>query len=71
MIINAKVNTHTKKNNIEINNNIYNIDIAAKPIKGKANEALIKLLAKHLKIPKSQILIIKGQRSKNKIIEIK
>lgn len=70
MIINAIINTHSKKNNIEINDNIYNIDIATKPIKGKANEALIKLLAKHFKTSKSQISIVKGQKSKNKLIEI-
>ena len=38
---------------------------------GQANTALIKLLAKHLEVPKSRIKIIRGQTSKHKIIEVK
>ena len=40
-------------------------------IDGKANNALIKILAKHLDVPKSCITIIRGQTSRNKIIEVK
>lgn len=39
-------------------------------IDGKANNALIKILAKHLDVPKSCITIIRGQTSRNKIIEV-
>jgi uncharacterized protein YggU (UPF0235/DUF167 family) len=37
---------------------------------GKANEAVIDLLAKEFKIKKSAITILKGELSPNKIIEI-
>jgi len=37
---------------------------------GQANTALIKLLAKHLDVPKSRIKIIRGQTSRHKIIEV-
>lgn len=36
----------------------------------QANDALIKLLAKHFKISKSHINIIRGKTSKHKLIEI-
>lgn len=36
----------------------------------KANKAVIKLLSKHLKVPKSQIIIIKGTKGKIKTLEI-
>jgi len=46
------------------------VKIKSAPIKGKANQELIELLAKYYKVSKNQIEIIKGQTSKNKIIEI-
>jgi len=46
------------------------IKLKAIPEKGKANTELIKFLAKHFKTTKSNINIIKGKTSRNKIIEI-
>lgn len=37
---------------------------------GFANNQLISLLAEHLKIKKYQIKIIKGDKSRNKLVEI-
>ncbi len=37
---------------------------------GKANEALIKVLAKHFGVTKRNIKIIQGAKSRNKIIEV-
>lgn len=39
------------------------------PEKGKANDALIKVMADHLDLPKSCIKIVKGNTSRHKIIE--
>jgi len=44
--------------------------LTAVPIQGKANKELIKLLAEQLSVSKSKISILKGERSKEKIIEI-
>ncbi len=49
---------------------ILKVKLAAPPIDGKANEALIKLLAEQYDIPKSMIRIVKGQTSKTKIVEL-
>ena len=40
------------------------------PIKGKANQELIKLLAKRYQVNKSQIIMKSGLSSNNKLIEI-
>ena len=48
----------------------YTIYLRAKPHDGEANDALIKLLAKHFKIAKTTIKIIRGTKSRNKTIEI-
>ncbi|MCL4679060.1 MAG: DUF167 domain-containing protein [Alphaproteobacteria bacterium] len=46
------------------------VSVTAAPEKGKANAALIKLLAKHWEIPKSAIEIVRGETSRVKVIEV-
>jgi len=46
------------------------VKLTAPPVDGKANEALIKLLAEHFSVAKSKIKIVAGATSKNKTIEI-
>ena len=43
--------------------------LRAKPHDGEANEALIKLLSKHFKVPKTTIKITRGLKSRTKTIE--
>lgn len=44
--------------------------VTAVPENGKANEALIALLSKHFKVPKSAITLLKGHTDRNKLLEI-
>ena len=46
------------------------VKLNAPPIDGAANAELVRLLAKTFGVPKSQIEILKGQRSKTKQIKI-
>ncbi len=52
-------------------NNRLKIDVAAAPIKNKANRSMIKLLSKTLKVPQEAIVIKRGTTSRNKLIEIR
>ena len=47
------------------------VKVAAPPDKGKANAALIKLLAKALDMPKSALTVAAGEASRLKTIEIR
>ena len=49
---------------------VYRIKLTAPAIEGKANKALLKLLAKKLGLPKREIRIISGERSRMKSIRI-
>lgn len=40
------------------------------PLEGKANKAVIESLAKFLKIKKSEIVLMRGEKSKNKVFKI-
>ncbi|MFA5158221.1 MAG: DUF167 domain-containing protein [Patescibacteria group bacterium] len=44
--------------------------LRAKPKEGEANRALIKLLSDYYDVPKSQIEIISGLTSRNKVVEV-
>lgn len=46
------------------------IRLAAPPVDGKANEALIKFLAERFRLPKSSITLKSGHTSRRKVLEI-
>ncbi len=50
--------------------NRYRVKLTAPPVEGKANQALIKLLARHLVIPKRDISILAGSSSRTKTIRV-
>ncbi|MGO9147973.1 MAG: DUF167 domain-containing protein [Desulfomonilia bacterium] len=54
----------------EIKNAAVVIHLNAPAVEGKANDALIKFLSKRLGISKSRISIIKGERSRNKLVAV-
>jgi len=51
-------------------NDILKICVTAIPENGKANQALIKLLSKTWKIAKSEIVIVKGETERHKILSV-
>ncbi len=48
----------------------YIASVHAPPQGGKANEALIELLANYFSVPKTSVKIIRGQTGRRKLIEI-
>lgn len=71
MNITVTAKTNAKINEVlKINKNHYKVSVTTTPIDGKANLAIIKLLSKHLNIPKSQIALIRGKKSKLKVFKI-
>ena len=44
--------------------------LRAKPPDGEANDALIRILSEHFNVPKTAIRIIRGHKSRNKVIEL-
>ncbi len=69
--ISVAVKPYSKKAKVvEVEPGSYEISITAKPVKGKANKEIIELLAEFFKVRKSQIKIVRGVKSRKKIIEI-
>lgn len=67
----VKVQPKAKKNEIIIKDGRIIIKVTAPPDKGKANEAVIKLIADKLDIKKSDVFILRGETNQNKVIGIK
>lgn len=59
-----------RKDFVEVNGGTIVVGIMARPEKGKANEELIKKIAKHFGVAQSRVSLISGARSKRKIVEI-
>jgi len=70
-VISISVKPGAREDKIErITDLVYKIKTTALPEKGKANEAVIKLVAKELGVSKGQIEIKSGKTSRSKVLII-
>ncbi len=68
---NVRVIPKARQNDVSLDaDGTIRIHTTAAPTDGAANDAVIKMLAKHFDVPKSSIRIIRGATSRNKVIEI-
>ena len=49
---------------------VLHVYVNAPPLEGKANKAVTEALADYFKVKRSQVILVSGDRSKNKIFEI-
>jgi len=71
MRLNIVAKPKSKQEKIQkISQNSYAVSIKEPPIDGRANEAIIRSLAKYFSISKSQIFLISGHTSKIKVVEV-
>lgn len=72
MKIKVKVLPRSSRNEVvgELADGTLKVKLTAPPVDGKANEALIKILAEHFSVPKNKIKITTGATSKNKVVEV-
>ncbi len=70
MILNVKVAPNARKNEIKQEENCWKVYLTALPEKGKANKLLIELLSLKFKVKRNHIKIVRGERSRHKIVQI-
>ncbi len=71
IIIKVKVEPRSSRSGISgLYGESLKVKLRSPPVEGKANNEIISVLAKKLGIKKSQIEIISGRSSKNKIIRL-
>lgn len=70
MIFNLRVIPKASRNLVKEEEHGFKVYLTKPAQDGLANAQLIGLLSEHLKIKKYQIKIIKGDKSRNKLVEI-
>ena len=72
MKISVRVKPNSKQDLVEAprGDNRYVVRVKEKAIEGRANEAVRGALSEYLRIPRNRIRVIKGLKSRNKVIEV-
>jgi uncharacterized protein (TIGR00251 family) len=70
MKIDVKVVAGAKRNAVKQEEGLWKVYLNSPAVEGKANKALIGLLADYFKVRKSRIVITKGLKSRHKTISI-
>ena len=67
---NIRVTPHARQNKIVESDGFLRVYTTVAPENGRANDAVIKALAKYFCVAKSQIKIVRGDTARDKVIEI-
>ena len=70
--VKIKISVNARKTEVKsiMTDKTLKISVAALPTKGKANKELITFLAGHFSVNKEDVNILKGLRSKDKLVQI-
>lgn len=64
------VHPNARDERVEAREEMYHVYVSAPPVDGKANAAMLRLLADFFRVPKSCILLLRGENVRRKLIEI-
>ena len=71
MNLNIKVQPRASRNSVEISGDgAVKVRVTAPPDRGRANDAVIKLLAARLRVSRSAVRIVRGHTSRNKVVQV-
>ena len=71
MDISIRVHPRSNRNVVEVSDDgTVRVRVTASPEKGNANNAVVKLLADRLRVPKSSIAIVRGHTARNKVVRV-
>ena len=68
--LDIRVQPRASRNAIEVDGERITVRVTAAPESGKANDAVVSLLAKRLGVPKRSVQIVRGHKSRDKRIRI-
>ena len=72
MLVQVRVTTNGKTSSVtETGENALEVRVDEKAVDGRANKRLLKILSEHYNVPRSSITILRGAKSRDKIVEIR
>jgi len=66
----ATIHPGSSRKKVEIRDSGTHIYTTSKPVEGQANRDAVKILSEYLHIPRRDVRLVKGMKSKQKIFEI-
>lgn len=70
-IIKVKVSAGAKTEKVEeIESGVFKIRVQESPEKGKANQRVAELLAKHFNVPRTRVFLVSGATYREKVFSI-
>ncbi|OGN95679.1 MAG: hypothetical protein A2Z77_07835 [Chloroflexi bacterium RBG_13_51_36] len=70
MKIQVKVKPNSKTEELSPEGDSFIAKVREPPREGRANQAVIRLLAERYGVPQNQVRILSGFRSRNKVVEV-
>lgn len=71
MLIRVRVTPNAREASVtKVNESVFEVRVDEKAIQGQANKRLLEVMAKYLGVPKSKVSIVKGAKTRDKIIEV-
>ena len=67
---NVRVTPHAKQNKVVESDGVFRVYTTTAPENGRANAAVVELLAEYLGIPKSRIKILRGLSGRDKVVSV-
>ena len=70
MRLNVRVLPRSKRDEVIEEDGRLRVKVTAPADKGRANRALVELLARHFGVRKGAVRIVEGERSREKVVEV-
>ena len=71
MLIRVYVTTNARDARVvKVSDDYFEVRVDERAVGGRANKRLLEILAEHFKVQKSRISILKGTKTRNKLVQV-
>ncbi len=69
-LLDVRLTPRASRGSVEVDGDLVRVRVTAPPVDGRANAALVELLAKRLGVPKRDVAIVRGLSSRTKRVAV-
>jgi uncharacterized protein len=72
VLITVHVTPNSKESRVtKVGEASFEVKVDEKAVGGRANKRLIEILSEHFRVPRSSVSIVRGARSRDKVVELR